>query len=173
MAESKNQKDQKQEEDIQFSREELLSDDLRVADFAREKRNKPLPEQLRDDPSTAYGFPMPEDRYPSVMPADTASDHEYKKATYEEVDDKLRDEELRSGPGTVARAELAKTLQERSRKGESLNDVVAPPTEAAQLAADGEGAQNTPIPVARREGTTSGSPEVARAPAAKPAGNNK
>jgi hypothetical protein len=81
MAESKSAKDKAQEEDIKFSREELLDDDLRVADEAREKRNKPMPENFRDDPSKLYGWPVHEGRLPAVMPADKPSDHDYRKPT--------------------------------------------------------------------------------------------
>lgn len=142
MAEMKNEKNKRSEEDIKFTREELLSDDLREADFAREKRNKPMPEQFRDDPSKLYGWPVTEDKLPAVMPADKESDHDYKQETYDKIDDELRDQELRGQPGDVARAEVTKALAET----EDANEVQAPPSTNAKLAAEGKGAPNTPLP---------------------------
>lgn len=166
MAESKSAKDKAAEEDIKFSREELLSDDLREADAAREKRNSPLPEAYRDDPSKAIGYPIPEDRKPAVMPADKPSDHDYKQEGYDAVGEKARDIELRSGPGAVARAHAQKVVAEATRKGESLNEFQAPPTPAAELAAEGEGAISDPVPVTRNEGTAAPAPAAAaRTPA--------
>jgi hypothetical protein len=173
MAESKSAKDKAQEEDIKFSREELLDDDLRVADEAREKRNKPMPENFRDDPSKLYGWPVHEGRLPAVMPADKPSDHDYKQETYDAVEEKARDTELRSGPGSIARAEVQKAVAEAARTGESLNDFQAPPSVNAELAAEGEGAQSDPIPVVRTEGTAAPVPAArAAAQPSKASGSN-
>lgn len=167
MAEMKNEKNKKSDEDIKFSREELLADDLREADFAREKRNKPMPEQFRDDPSKLAGWPVPEDRLPSVMPADKESDHDYKQETYDKVDQDLRDQELRGNPGDVARAEVGKLFAEAIAAGESTNDIQAPPSPNAVAAAEGNGAPNTPLPAAQ---LTAANRTVVAAPApAKPA----
>lgn len=168
MAEMKNEKDKQAEEDIKFSREELLADDLREADLAREKRNKPMPENYREDPSKLIAWPPPEDRLPAVMPADKPSDHDYKQETYSKIDDDARDQELRGQPGDVARAEVTKALAEAAREGESANDIQAPPSVNAQRAAEGEGALNTPLPTAQPAART-----AAPAPAAKPASNKK
>ena len=121
MAEMKNEKNKKSDEDIKFSREELLADDLREADFAREKRNKPIPQVLQDQAGgveKVLGWPYPEDRLPAVMPADKESDHDYKQETYDAVDQDLRDQELRGNPGDVARAELSKSMAEAIAAGE-------------------------------------------------------
>jgi hypothetical protein len=170
MAEMKNEKDKKSDEDIKFSREELVSDDLREAEFAREKRNKAMPEQYRDDPSKLIGWPPPEDKLPAVMPADKESDHDYKQETYDKVDQDLRDQELRGQPGDVARAELSKSMAKAIAVGESTNDIQAPPSPNAVIAAEGGGAQNTPLPSATPAAT-----RTTAAPAPKPAAksNNK
>lgn len=149
MAEMKNEKNKKSDEDIKFSREELVSDDLREADFAREKRNKPIPQVLQDQAGgvdKVIGWPYPEDRLPAVMPADKESDHDYKQEGYDKVDDEHRDAELRGQPGDVARAEVSKVIAETIREGGDLNEVQAPPSPNAVLAAEGSGAQSTPIP---------------------------
>ena len=140
----------KKKEDMEFSAAELLAADPREADAAREKRNKPMPEEFRDDPSKATGWPVPEDRLPAVMRADDKGSNDYKMATYSEVDDKLRDQELTAGPGAVAREHLTRTINERAAAGKDTNDVQAPPSPAAKAAADGEGAASAPIPVTRR-----------------------
>lgn len=150
MAEMKNEKNKKSEEDIKFSREELVSDDLREADFAREKRNKPIPAQLLDqaggDPNKVLGWPFPEDRLPAVMPADKEADHDYKQESYDKVDDDLRDQELRGNPGDVARAKVQEAFAEAIAEGKGTNDIQAPPSPNAVAAAEGKGAQSTPLP---------------------------
>lgn len=146
MAESKNQKNQRENEDIKFSREELLDDDRAVSDLAREKRNKAMPESMRDDPSKVFGWPPTEDKLPAVMPADKESDHDYQLETYKEIDDEARDAEVAGQPGDVAKAEVTKLYAEVARKGGDGNEVQAPPSKNAQLAADGGGAPNTPLP---------------------------
>lgn len=152
MAEMKNEKTKKSDEDIKFSREELISDDLREADFAREKRNKPIPAQLLDqaggDPNKVLGWPFPEDRLPAVMPADKEADHDYKQESYDKVDDEARDKELAGQPGDVARAEVNKVIAKTIEEGGDLNEVQAPPSENAQLAADGKGAPSAKLPTA-------------------------
>lgn len=148
MAEMKNEKNKKSDEDIKFSRDELLADDLREADFAREKRNKPMPEQFRSEPDKLLGWPVTEDKLPAVMPADKESDHDYKQETYDKIDDDLRDAELRGQPGDVAKAKVTEAIADAIAEGESVNDIQAPPSPNAQLAAEGKGAPNTPLPAA-------------------------
>lgn len=167
MAEMKNEKDKKSDEDIKFSREELVSDDLREADFAAEKRNKPMPEAYRDNPEKLIGWPPPEDKLPAVMPADKESDHDYKQETYDKVDQDLRDQELRGNPGDVARAEVGKAFAEAIAEGRSTNDIQAPPSPNAVAAAEGKGAQNTPLPAAQP--TSAATTRTVAAPAPKPA----
>lgn len=116
--------------DIKFDRDELLSDDLAVADKAREKRNSPLPEQFRDDPSKAVGYPIPEDRKPAVMLADKEGDHDYQLATYKGIENR-RKHEATDGTGSVAAASLAANLD----AGDDANEVQAPPTNSAKTAA--------------------------------------
>lgn len=120
--------------DLKFDRDELLSDDMATADAAREKRNSPLPEKYRDDPSKAYGFPIPEDRKPAVMPADTVESLDYKLATYSDVDDKQRKQEVEGTTGDVALAAFADAIS----PGDDANKVIAPPTTAAETAASSD-----------------------------------
>lgn len=143
--------DKKAKEDLQFSDAELVSDDLREADKALEKRNSPAPEGIRDNLDKT-SWPLPEDRKPAVMPADKEESLDYKLETYEKVDDKHRDHELTHGVGSVALAETTKLMNEVRSKGESANDVQAPPSAPAKDAAEGKGAENTPIPTANRDG---------------------
>lgn len=140
MAETKT----KENEDITFSREALVDDDPRIVEEEREKRNKPMPEQYRSDPTKLDGWPPPEDRLPAVMRADTKESNEYKLETLKEPDQKQRDQELAGAPGDVARAEVAKAIRENPRL--DMNTIQDPPTVAAQAAADGEGAQSNPVP---------------------------
>ena len=147
MAEAK-KKDEN--DDIQFSREALTDDDNRVAEEEREKRNKPMPEQFRDDPSKLDGWPPAEDRLPAVMRADTKESNEYKLATLKEVDQDDRDLELAGESGAVARAEVNKAIRENPQL--DMNTIQAPPTVAAEAAAEGKGAQSNPVPVLDRDG---------------------
>jgi hypothetical protein len=164
MAESKNQKDKRENEDIKFDRDELLSTDPEVSDLAREKRNKAMPEQFRSDPSKLSGWPVTEDKLPAVMPADKESDHDYQLETYKEVPEEARDVERDGRPGDVARAEMIKLNAKLAREGGDANEVQAPPSRNAQLAAEGEGAPNTPIPA-----QPVAQPPVAAVAPAKPA----
>lgn len=161
MAESKNQKDKRENEDIKFDREELLSTDREVSDLAREKRNKAMPEEFRSNPEKLMGWPPTEDKLPAVMPADKESDHDYQLETYKEVPEEARDVERDGRPGDVARAEVTKLYAEVAREGGDGNEVQAPPSKNAQIAADGGGAPNTPLPAQ----PVAQPPVAARAPA--------
>lgn len=138
---------EKVEEDIKFRPIDTVAadSDLRARDNELEKRNKAMPEAYRDNPEKLYGWPLPEDRLPAVMPADKPSDHDYKQESYDKVDDELRDRELAAGTGTVARQELAKVIREAGPKLD-MNEIQAPPSVNAQIAADGGGAQTDKIP---------------------------
>lgn len=166
MAESKSAKDRRSEDDVKFNRDELLDDDLEVSEEARIKRIPAAPEEIQENLDKVT-WPVPSDRLPAVMVADKNSDHEYQRETMKEIDEEHREAELRSGPGTVARAELGKSLAKAAKKGGDMNEVIAPPSVNAQLAADGQGAPNEPIPVVRREGTegATDTPRRATAPA--------
>lgn len=146
MAESKNQKDKRENEDIKFNREELLSDDPEVRNLALEKRNKAMPESMRDNPEQIFGWPPTEDKLPAAMPADKESDHDYQLETYEKVPEEAREAEVRGQPGDVARAEVNKVIAKTIEEGGDLNDVQAPPSANAELAAKGEGAQSAKLP---------------------------
>jgi hypothetical protein len=141
----------KEHDDIEFSRDALVSDDLRVSDEEREKRNKPMPEEYRDNPEKLDGWPVPEDRLPAVMRADQKDSNDYKLATYKEVDDKDRDLELTAGSGAVARREFRKLLAEAGPTAD-MNKIQAPPTPAAEAAAEGEGAETDVVPIVNRSG---------------------
>jgi hypothetical protein len=139
-----------QHDDVTFNRDELLSDDRKTADLAREKRNSPLPEALRDDPSKAVGYPIPEDRKPAVMRADQESDHDYQMKTYDGVNEKARELELAGAPGDSAMAAHNRFLS-RAKGAPDMNERQAPPTLAAEAAAAGDGAVSTPTIVVDRE----------------------
>jgi serine/threonine protein kinase HipA of HipAB toxin-antitoxin module len=141
MAESK----KGQHDDITFSRDALVGDDLRVADEEREKRNSPMPEEYRDNPEKLDGWPIPEDRKPAVMRADQKDSLDYKLKTYKDIEDKDRDHELVNGPGSVARREFNRVLREAGPKAD-MNEIQAPPTPAAVAASEGEGADIQPVP---------------------------
>jgi hypothetical protein len=95
-------------DDIKFSRTDLVDADSEVVDIEREKRNSPLPEQYRDNPEEAVGYPIPEDRKPAVMRADQTDSLDYKLATYKEIDKDDRALEAGGLPGQVARREFNK-----------------------------------------------------------------
>lgn len=155
-------------EDIQFDRALLSSRDGAVADKELEKLNKPMPEQFRGDPAKLDGWPVPEDRLPAVMRADTADSVEYKLETYDKVPEEARDTERADGPGTVARAEYNKLVADTTNL--DMNEIQAPPSPAAVTAAEGKGAQSAPIPVATPQQVTAARTGTATAPNA--AGQN-
>lgn len=138
-------------EDIKFSVAELTSDDQQEADLAREKRNSPLPEQFRNDPAEAVGYPVPEDRKPAVMRADKESDHDYQITTYDNVNENARKHEANHGVGSVATLLGGRKLQELAEAGEGVNEFQAPPSDSARAAAEGQGAESRPVPVIKQD----------------------
>lgn len=137
-------------EDIKFDRNELLSDDRDTLTEAVEKRNKPLPEAFRDNPEEYKGdWPVHEGRLPAAMRADDKASLDYKLETYDKVGENARNLEADAGPGAFANAR-ARSAQNNPKV--DANKFQAPPTVAAQAAADGDGAASNPVPVVDGEG---------------------
>lgn len=146
MAETKSHKDRQAEDDIKFNRDELVSDDPEVAEFAREKRNSPMPEPLREEPERAYGWPIPEDRKSAVYPADKESDHDYKQEVGEQPREALVDYERTHGVGSAAAQFAANASAKAAREGKGMDEFQAPPSVPAREASEGKGAPSTPLP---------------------------
>jgi hypothetical protein len=139
-------KTQDKNKDVKFSREELTDTDGAVSAEALEKRNSPMPEKYREDQTGLGDWPVHEGRKPAAMPADKQDSLDYKLATYDKVDEDQRAMEVEGIPGDAARVAFRKAVREAG-PGADMNEIQAPPSRNAQLAAEGAGAESSPVPI--------------------------
>lgn len=142
-----------QKEDIKFDRDELIADDGAAAAVALEKRNSPMPEKYREDQTGLGDWPVHEGRKPAAMPADQVDSLEYKLKTYGEIKPEDRALEVEGATGDAARKQFRQAVRDAG-PGADMNEIQAPPSRNAQIAAEGGGAESSPVPIVNPQDTS-------------------